>query len=72
MEKKIRDLLDNSNSIAIFFHINPDGDAVGSSLALKFALNQLNKKDVTVFSSDKIPENLIICTFPYLMPRYGL
>lgn len=58
MEKKIRDLLDNSNSIAIFFHINPDGDAVGSSLALKFALNQLNKKDVTVFSSDKIPENL--------------
>ena len=57
MEKKIKELLDKSSSIAIFFHINPDGDAIGSSLALKDALCQLNKK-VTVFSSDKIPKYL--------------
>lgn len=57
MIKKIEELLKKSNSIAIFFHINPDGDAVGSSLALKIALEQLGKK-VKVFSQDDIPQRL--------------
>jgi len=57
MIKKIEELISKSNSIALFFHVNPDGDAVGSSLALKLALEQLGKK-VKVFSQDIIPERL--------------
>lgn len=57
MVKKIEELIKKSNSIAIFFHINPDGDAVGSSLALKLALEQMGKS-VKVFSQDVIPDRL--------------
>jgi len=62
MNKNIEELINKSNSIAIFFHINPDGDAVGSSLALQFALEQLGKK-VKVFSQDEIPERLQFLNF---------
>ena len=58
----IEDLIKQANSIAIFFHVNPDGDAVGSSLALKIALEQLNK-EVKVFSQDEIPERLQFLDF---------
>lgn len=57
MIKRIEELINKSNSIAIFFHINPDGDAVGSALALKLALEQKGKF-VKVFSQDEIPERL--------------
>lgn len=53
MIEKIKNLIEKSNSIAIFFHVGPDGDAVGSALALKEALNNINKS-VTVFSQDEI------------------
>ena len=55
MINKIKNLIDNSKNIAIFFHVNPDGDAIGSAKALKHALNGLNKKAV-IFSQDKIEE----------------
>ena len=32
-----------ANTIAIVVHENPDGDAIGSALAMKLALEQLNK-----------------------------
>lgn len=57
MMKKMINLINQSKTVAIFFHINPDGDAVGSSLALKYALEQMGKT-VTVFSNDKISEKL--------------
>lgn len=53
MTEKIKKLVENSKSIAIFFHIGPDGDAVGSALALKYGLEQFGK-EVTVFSQDEI------------------
>lgn len=59
MNKKIIQLINNSKTIAIFFHINPDGDAIGSSLALKYGLEKLGKK-VFVFSNDPIPERLVM------------
>ena len=34
----------NANTIAILVHENPDGDAVGSALAMELALKQLNKE----------------------------
>lgn len=57
MTKEIKTLIEKSKNIAIFFHINPDGDAIGSSLALKEALEQLGK-NVDVFSQDEIGDRL--------------
>lgn len=55
--KKIIDLIKSAENIAIFTHINCDGDAVGSSFALKKVLDEFGKK-TTVFIDKKIPERL--------------
>ena len=57
MNKQIEEIIKASNSVAVFFHINPDGDAIGSSLALKLALNQLNKQ-VDIYSCDFDPKEI--------------
>lgn len=41
---KVVDKIKNANSIAIFNHENPDGDALGSSYALKLIIMALGKK----------------------------
>ena len=33
--------IDNSPSVALITHINPDGDAIGSTLALMHALDKI-------------------------------
>jgi len=42
--KDIIELIKSNNSFALFCHINPDADALGSMNALKFALKKLHKK----------------------------
>src|SRR4029079_18162955 len=49
--------LRNASTIFIAAHIQPDGDCVGSQLALAHALRALGKR-VTLSLDDKIPENL--------------
>jgi bifunctional oligoribonuclease and PAP phosphatase NrnA len=49
-------LINNAKSIAVFCHINPDGDALGSSIALKLGLEKLGKK-VDVYCDDTIHDN---------------
>ena len=51
-------LIKNSNSFLIVGHINPEGDSLGSSLALALGLKKLGKKNVHVVSRDPVPENL--------------
>lgn len=46
--------LKNENSIALFCHIRPDGDSIGSAVALCLALRSLGKK-ADVFCDDLIP-----------------
>lgn len=53
MITKIKNLFESVKTIAIFLHVNPDGDAIGSALALKYALESLDKK-VDVYSQDEI------------------
>ena len=53
---KIIDVIRRSETIGICFHVNPVGDALGSSLALMQGLRQLNKK-VYIMSIDKVPTN---------------
>ena len=47
-----------ANSIALVSHVNPDGDAIGSALALKLGLEGLGKT-VVPFCRDKVPDNLM-------------
>ncbi len=50
-------LSDESNKkIAVFTHINPDGDCLGSAASLYYALKQLGK-DVQVFAEKDIHQN---------------
>lgn len=52
--KKIVSALLKYDNFAIFTHKNPDGDAIGSSLAMSLALERIGKRN-TVFCSEKLP-----------------
>lgn len=58
VNKNIIEALKNSKRVAIFIHINPDGDCLGSASALKEALVSLNKT-VDIFSDSLVPENYL-------------
>ncbi len=47
----------NAESVLIIFHVNPDGDAVGSAFALRHALSALGKKAWCI-SASEVPERL--------------
>ena len=50
-----------AKTIALVCHISPDGDTVGSALALRLALQEMDKQ-VTLFCQDKIPD--VLCFLP--------
>ena len=54
---KFKALIKKSNNIVIVTHYNPDGDAMGSSLALYNFLIKI-EKDVTVITPNEYPEFL--------------
>lgn len=54
---QLNNAIAKANTILIATHINPDGDAVGSSLALAEGLEQLGKT-VRVCCADPVPQNL--------------
>jgi phosphoesterase RecJ-like protein len=56
LNEKIRNLLLQTNSFLLTSHIRPDGDAIGSVIALGLALRKLGK-DVTIVLADGIPSN---------------
>lgn len=55
--EEIARLIREAQTIALCSHVNPDGDTVGSVLALKLGLEKLGKR-VSVFCQDKIPGTL--------------
>lgn len=46
-----------AKSFALVCHVNPDGDTIGSALALRQGLLQLGRP-VTLFCQDKVPDDL--------------
>ena len=46
---KVVDIISKAKKIGIFAHESPDGDAIGSTLALYLGLKQL-KKDVDIIT----------------------
>lgn len=55
--KKFFNQIENSNNILISAHINPDGDAVGSSFGLAHILKDFGK-NVKIIKNDDYPTNL--------------
>ena len=71
MWDKIAKFINDYDSFLITTHVNPDGDAIGSEMALKSFLEDLDK-DVVVVNSNPTPHNLTfldpegeIKVFPY-------
>src|SRR5215831_4446114 len=54
MLSQVIELIENKTHFLITSHKRPDGDSLGSSLALYWVLRSLNK-DVTVFMRDPVP-----------------
>ncbi|MGI5899906.1 MAG: DHH family phosphoesterase [Christensenellales bacterium] len=52
---KISRALKSAAKIALFTHLSPDGDALGSALALKIALDNMGK-ECSLFCEDPAPE----------------
>jgi len=50
-------LLKAVDTVAIVGHIRPDGDSIGSAMAIRYALLQKGKSAADVFFDDSIPEN---------------
>lgn len=55
--RQIGDALLKADSIAVLSHVRPDGDAIGSAVALAHVLSQLGKQ-VTVLNEDGVPSAL--------------
>lgn len=56
---EIIETIKNSSSVAIFTHVKPDGDCLGSAMALKLTLEKLGKK-CDVFCPTQISEDFKI------------
>ncbi|WP_068268192.1 DHH family phosphoesterase [Caviibacter abscessus] len=57
MLKKIKEQIDNAKNIVIAGHVNPDGDAIGSAIALSKMIKQYgSSKNVKVCFNDELPE----------------
>jgi phosphoesterase RecJ-like protein len=55
--KKITDVIKKSKKIALFTHINPDGDAIGSVFAMGQILNK-NGFSADVYINESVPKRL--------------
>lgn len=55
---KFKEVISKAQNIGLTYHINPDGDAIGSLLAMKFMLEKIGK-NVTIFSKDNLKENFL-------------
>ena len=55
--KRLEELIVNSETFFLAGHLNPDGDTIGSMLAIASVLKRFGKK-ARLFSQDPVPENL--------------
>lgn len=56
--KNILKMLRSGQSFLVLSHQNPEGDAIGSTLALSFALREMGKS-VTMFNQDGMPDTFL-------------
>ena len=65
--EKIAEYIQKNDNYLIIGHIDPDGDAIGSIMAFKFLLNNLNKNSILLLHADLRKEYEIL--FKYLNPN---
>ena len=65
---KFYDVIKNNESFLVTSHIVPDGDSIGSTLALTLALLKIGKKAVPVIN-DKIPKSIFTCPEVILLKK---
>jgi bifunctional oligoribonuclease and PAP phosphatase NrnA len=58
ISSKLLSIIRQNKSFLIVCHINPEGDAIGSILALALGLKKIGKKDISILSKDGVPETL--------------
>jgi len=56
--RKAEKQIENSNSFVLVCHENPDGDAIGSLLAMTGFLKSLGKTEIHPIAPNRIPDNL--------------
>ena len=61
--KEILDIINKNKTFALFCHIGPDADALGSVNALRLTLKKMNKK-AYAFCDGKIPNNIAFLKIP--------
>lgn len=66
---RIIEILKSNNSFVITTHVNPDGDAIGSELALAYFLQKLEKK-IWIINHSPTPENFIFLDEENLIQKY--
>lgn len=52
--RKILEFIKSNDNFLISSHMNSDGDAIASAIAIRLLLNKLNKKSVLIFHDQKI------------------
>lgn len=65
---KILDLISKNDKIALTFHVSPDGDSIGSTLALYQGISSL-KKDVYIISKEDIPDDFKFLPYSNLITK---
>lgn len=55
--KEVEDILRSHQHFAVVAHMRPDGDAIGSTVAMGEALKQMGK-DVVMINEDGVPQNI--------------
>jgi len=55
--KEMHEIFSKADKVAIVGHIRPDGDCIGSAMAIRYGLFQKKHSVADVFMDDKIPEN---------------
>ncbi len=58
ISSKLLNVIKKNSSFLIVGHVSPEGDSLGSSIALALGLKKMGKKDVFVLSKDPVPGNL--------------
>lgn len=51
-----KNIITKAKSVALISHVNPDGDTLGSMLALKLGLSAFDVEKIDMFKMDKTPE----------------
>jgi phosphoesterase RecJ-like protein len=66
---RVLEIIKSNNLFIITTHVNPDGDAIGSELALAYFLQKLNKK-FWIINHSSTPENYLFLDEENLIHKY--